>query len=450
MKRKCLSFQYIAFAGILLISILVLANTLLCKGSDGALVPLSTYLIVVISLFFLDTIAFVFMQMNYISEKNRFSNCILSFAFLSSLIYFAETIIIIQKPIEDFLSLVVRINDTAIFYFFRQLNFIFLLGIALLAENRDKHNLRGSKHKPLYLLICIVISAIGFILAHNFSSYNPEYNLLITDYTDLRGKAVWDISYINVLIILWTSLVLCIVLITKLNSNIWNSIIIICFSAIIYNFFLLLLDVYNLSIWYIGRTLEVISKLFVIFTLMYNVFSKLSACRDMATKDPLTHIYNRRHYFTKLEELIGDNSKKNICVMMLDIDDFKIVNDTWGHPVGDRVILGVVDLIKKNVRSEDIVARLGGEEFGVIMTDIKPKDAEKFAERIRKTIENSTKSGNSYNIPKKITLSIGLLNIESNDYTVSQVNQQVDRALYDAKHKGKNCVVVKTLNTKIA
>lgn len=69
MKRKCLSFQYIAFAGILLICILVFANTLLCEGGDGSVVPLSTYLIVVISLFFLDTIAFVFMQMNYISEK---------------------------------------------------------------------------------------------------------------------------------------------------------------------------------------------------------------------------------------------------------------------------------------------------------------------------------------------------------------------------------------------
>ncbi|SWJ42840.1 diguanylate cyclase [Klebsiella pneumoniae] len=64
------------------------------------------------------------MQMNYISEKNNFSNCILGIAFLSSLIYFAETIIIIQKPIEEYLSLEVKTNDTAIFYFFRQLNFI--------------------------------------------------------------------------------------------------------------------------------------------------------------------------------------------------------------------------------------------------------------------------------------------------------------------------------------
>ncbi|PKJ61656.1 GGDEF domain-containing protein, partial [Klebsiella sp. T11] len=98
--------------------------TLLCRGGNGTVVPLSTYLIVVISLFFLDTIAFVFMQMNYISEKNNFSNCILGIAFLSSLIYFAETIIIIQKPIEEYLSLEVKTNDTAIFYFFRQLNFM--------------------------------------------------------------------------------------------------------------------------------------------------------------------------------------------------------------------------------------------------------------------------------------------------------------------------------------
>ncbi|MEH5880695.1 GGDEF domain-containing protein [Klebsiella variicola] len=386
------------------------------------------------------------MQMNYISEKNNFSNCILGIAFLSSLIYFAETIIIIQKPIEEYLSLEVKTNDTAIFYFFRQLNFILLLGLTLLFENQEQRNLSRKKHEYLYLLAGLAISIACPIIAHNLSSYNPEYNLVIADYTDLRGKTIWNISYINILIIFWTILTVSIVLVTKLDSNIWNSIIIICFSAIVYNFFLLLLDVYNLSIWYIGRTVEVISKLFVIFTLMYNVFSKLTECRDMATKDPLTQIYNRRYYFSKLEKIIDENSAKNVCVMMIDIDNFKMFNDTWGHPMGDRVILVVADLIKKNVRSEDILARLGGEEFGVIMMNINPTDAEKLAERIRRTIESRTQNGNGYNIPKTVTLSIGLLNIENTHSTISQVNHLVDKALYDAKRKGKNCVVVKTLN----
>ncbi len=188
MKRKCLSFQHIAFAGVLLICILVFVNTLLCRGGNGTVVPLSTYLIVVISLFFLDTIAFVFMQMNYISEKNNFSNCILGIAFLSSLIYFAETIIIIQKPIEEYLSLEVKTNDTAIFYFFRQLNFILLLGITLLFENQEQRNLSRKKHEYLYLLAGLAISIACPIIAHNLSSYNPEYNLVIADYTELRGK----------------------------------------------------------------------------------------------------------------------------------------------------------------------------------------------------------------------------------------------------------------------
>ncbi|WP_433654645.1 GGDEF domain-containing protein [Klebsiella variicola] len=132
--------------------------------------------------------------------------------------------------------------------------------------------------------------------------------------------------------------------------------------------------------------------------------------------------------------------------MMIDIDNFKMINDTWGHPMGDRVILVVADLIKKNVRSEDVVARLGGEEFGVIMTNINATDVEKLAERIRRTIESRTQNGNGYNIPKTVTLSIGLLNIENTHSTISQINHLVDKALYDAKRKGKNCVVVKTLN----
>ncbi len=67
----------------------------------------------------------------------------------------------------------------------------------------------------------------------------------------------------------------------------------------------------------------------------------------MATKDPLTQIYNRRYYFSKLEKIIDENSAKNVCVMMIDIDNFKMFNDTRGHPMGDRVILVVADLIKR-------------------------------------------------------------------------------------------------------
>ncbi|MCV5349197.1 GGDEF domain-containing protein, partial [Escherichia coli] len=82
--------------------------------------------------------------------------------------------------------------------------------------------------------------------------------------------------------------------------------------------------------------------------------------------------------------------KTPYCVMIMDIDHFKKVNDTWGHPVGDQVIKTVVNIIGKSIRPDELLARVGGEEFGVLLTDIDTERAKALAERIRENVERLT------------------------------------------------------------
>ncbi|ENQ3178934.1 sensor domain-containing diguanylate cyclase, partial [Enterobacter hormaechei] len=228
-----------------------------------------------------------------------------------------------------------------------------------------------------------------------------------------------------------------------LASGIWNSIIVVCLSAIVYNFFLLLLDTYNLSLWYISRAVEVLSKLFVICTLMFHVFNLLKIFGDRVDRDPLTQIYNRKYFYEALPRVRSLRTEKGTSIMMLDIDNFKSINDNWGHLVGDRVILAVVDIIKDSIRDNDIFARLGGEEFGLLLPDTDGKQAIAVAERIRQNVQQRTGPGYHYALPVKVTLSIGVCSAIQNNVNGNDIMRDVDEALYEAKHNGKNRIVTR-------
>ncbi len=164
---------------------------------------------------------------------------------------------------------------------------------------------------------------------------------------------------------------------------------------------------------------------------------------SMALTDSLTGLYNRRYLEVHLQKLLQKNqeTRKNICVLTLDIDHFKEVNDTNGHSAGDEVLKTFATRLKDNLRSFDLVARLGGEEFVAIMPDTSNEMALFIAERLRRSIgEKSFKC----NIPAgflDITTSIGGAIIEPGAHTVKDVLARADKMLYEAKHSGRNCTV---------
>ncbi|KAE9882294.1 diguanylate cyclase [Escherichia coli] len=431
---------------VIITGLLILVNTVIYVEVDETIIPQSTYLIIVIALFFIDVIAFMFLQIDYASDCSSYSKFILSIAFLSSLVYLAETVIIIQQPVKALFSVQVKANDTAIFYLFRQISFVFLLFIALIVDKTEHILKKERKRVTMLLILCVIPVFFLPIIAHNLSSYNENYTLMLTDFSDSNGKAIWDVRYINGVIIIWACMSLLIVKFTKLSSSLWNSMAILCLSALVYNFFLLFLDKYNLSIWYISRVIEVFSKIFVIGTLMYTVFARLKIVNFMIGRDFMTQLYNRDFFYEKLERLAPERGDKSLCIMILDLDNFKEINDIWGHHIGDRVIMAIVDIIKKCIRADDVFSRLGGEEFGLVLRNISVEESENIALKICSLVKRETGARNIYNIPRVITITIGGVYISHGAYLPSRLKQLIDEALNEAKNNGKDGFVMYTMS----
>ncbi|HDW3209747.1 TPA: GGDEF domain-containing protein [Escherichia coli] len=280
----------------------------------------------------------------------------------------------------------------------------------------------------MFFILCILLSFLLGFMPHNLSSYNTNCSFMLTNYLSPNGTAIWGIRYINILIMLWIFMLYVIIKVTNLNSSLWNSIIILCISALTYNFLLLFLDRYNLSIWYISRAIEVFSKIFIIGSLMHTVFAKLNIINSQVMLDTMTQIYNRNYFFDQLDRLTTNTGNKNTCVMIIDLDNFKKINDSWGGSIGDRVILAIVEIIKKIIKKDDVFSRLGGEEFGLILRNVNIDESKKIAHNICNSIKIETGIKNSYNIPTVTTISIGGVYVHKGIYLSSKINQIIHEA----------------------
>ena len=155
--------------------------------------------------------------------------------------------------------------------------------------------------------------------------------------------------------------------------------------------------------------------------------------------DPLTKLYNRRALLRDLETMLdfGKDKKLDLSLIIFDLDDFKKVNDTFGHIAGDKTLIYVAKVLKNSLRSEVKSYRFGGEEFVIVLNRIDLAEAKKIAERILKTISESKLIYKNSTI--KITMSGGITEHKEND-TIDSIIERADKALYEAKESGKNKV----------
>lgn len=165
---------------------------------------------------------------------------------------------------------------------------------------------------------------------------------------------------------------------------------------------------------------------------------------SLALTDTLTGLYNRRYFEVHLQKLLTKNqsSRKTLSILYLDIDFFKKVNDTHGHNVGDEILKGFSERIKDQLRSFDLVARLGGEEFVAILPDISHELAHVVAERLRRAIADKPFPCSAPGGSLSITTSIGgiVLDPETTDSTIQDIIKRADDQLYKAKNDGRNRV----------
>jgi len=162
-----------------------------------------------------------------------------------------------------------------------------------------------------------------------------------------------------------------------------------------------------------------------------------------ATTDPLTGLFNRRFFFKLADKYLSESIRHNkpLSLIMLDIDLFKEINDKYGHPIGDKVIQFVASKTKSLLRKEDIIARVGGEEYLVLLPNTSGKAAELIAEKIRSFIDSECITGDWSGViyPK---ISLGVSTYTEGDFEFNEIYVRSDKALYQAKLTGRNKICI--------
>lgn len=160
--------------------------------------------------------------------------------------------------------------------------------------------------------------------------------------------------------------------------------------------------------------------------------------QQLAITDPVTHLFNRRK-FDELANMEFDRSRRYgrpLCAIMIDLDHFKLVNDTYGHLIGDQVLVSLANCYKQNVRNIDVLARFGGEEFVIILPETASAEAYAMAERLRYETDKlkiKTKKG-----VIQVTISLGVVEQDDSCKNLSELINRADRAMYASKHAGRN------------
>jgi two-component system chemotaxis response regulator CheY len=157
---------------------------------------------------------------------------------------------------------------------------------------------------------------------------------------------------------------------------------------------------------------------------------------EMAVCDSLTGLKNRRHFCERLEASLSFSLRQHLplSVVMLDVDQFKAYNDTFGHPAGDALLIDLAALLLKNSREHDLVARYGGEEFMILLPGTEASGARVVCDRVRGRIERHAWS------LRPITASFGIASLDTGTLGAAQLIDEADQALYHSKRRGRNWV----------
>jgi len=181
----------------------------------------------------------------------------------------------------------------------------------------------------------------------------------------------------------------------------------------------------------------IIYKQTKLYILSHELSKKNVQLRDLAERDHLTKLYNRRSFETIAKEqmALAQREKENTAILIIDIDNFKSINDTYGHHIGDIVLCSLADLMTQYKRESDVVVRYGGEEFLILLPNTSLTGAKHYSEMLKKEIEQTVIETKERDL--KITVSMGLTMVTLKDNIQSAVNR-ADKGLYISKNNGKN------------
>ena len=168
---------------------------------------------------------------------------------------------------------------------------------------------------------------------------------------------------------------------------------------------------------------------------------RLDELEYVADRDTLTGVPNRRALLRTTDAELRtarSHASSGPCLAFIDVDNFKQINDRFGHATGDAVLFGIADRLAENVRRVDTLGRIGGEEFAVCMPSIVLREAYAIGERLRQAI--SAKPFDTPNGPLRVTVSVGVSEARPDEHSLTELLDRADRAMYSAKIAGRDCV----------
>ncbi|BCS97896.1 hypothetical protein DSLASN_35280 [Desulfoluna limicola] len=196
------------------------------------------------------------------------------------------------------------------------------------------------------------------------------------------------------------------------------------------------------AIFFVQLTLVLIAGMLVVVYFDRVVLKVFDMTENMALHDRLTGLYNR-HVLDRIKSELGrsrENREKGYGLILLDIDHFKMFNDTYGHPAGDQLLKKMSELLLGAVRRQDKIIRFGGEEILIILFWVDISGVKKVAEKIRGSVEGTLFDLNDGKAPKNVTVSAGYASSTSDEGSFDDLLQLADTRLYDAKKSGRNRV----------
>ncbi|MFJ3346603.1 MASE4 domain-containing protein [Enterobacter bugandensis] len=390
-----------------------------------------------------------FMAMKYWCDKRRLYLIAISFAFAGSALLMVGTLTSFPAWLDLYQFNVVNYNDAMIYYMFRHLLMAVLMIVSAL--------LYPTRNLPLSRLAHIIIVSGSFlftacmvILAWMYSSHSPFLSLDLVDNETRQFMVLWSHSINISLIVLWVVTLATLMFITRVRNLFWVGGNFLCVCYVVTLFMLLVGGHAEDISWYRARLFETVATLIIIFVLLYDVFRlyrdshlKYQQSYQNSIRDPLTRLYNRSYFYESLNQALGiAKPSRPVSVIVSDLDRFKRINDNYGHLQGDKVLQFVANLLMDSVRPQDIAARIGGEEFVLMLANTSAEDAYQVAERIRLKLSGFDKISSEGQLPEPITISMGVFTATSSSVSAEACVESADKAMYEAKETGRNRVVV--------
>lgn len=390
-----------------------------------------------------------FMVMKYLCDKHRLYLMAIACAFGGSAVLMLGTL----SSYSDWLLCTsisrVNYNDALIYYFFRNvlMSVLFITSIILYHYRHSKiHTLRN--HIVILSLIAgftLFILVLSWLYASNY----PGMHMRLIDNMTRKVSDLWQQYLVVGLMLCWCLTLGIMLAITKLRNIFWYSGYFFC-AFYIFTLFLLWPDVFIDGFgWYQSRLFETSATLFLIFVLLCDVFTlyresntKYQNSYQNSIRDPMTRLFNRSYFYDTLKQQMTRISPATpVSVVVCDLDHFKRINDSYGHLQGDKVIQFAARVLQDAVRNEDIAARIGGEEFALMLSGTDADTALAIAERIRKTLSSHDEHNSEGQLPERVTISMGVYTACQSELSPELWVQRADEAMYQAKESGRNRVV---------